>query len=96
MTDVQSLPKWIGFFLLGLGFMFLIPLFAMVQIFLNSELWFQVIEDTGWSHFMILWVVADMLIIVVMFAYAGDIIYYNYKDKTIEEKAEESEFKPRE
>lgn len=97
MKSAQALPQWMGMFLFCLGFMFLIPLIALMHIYSIPELWESVIKETGWHHIMLLWVIADVVLVAVMFAYASEIVFYRDKDadgKSIEENAEESKFKP--
>jgi len=99
LKSVQSLPQWIGFFLLIIGFMFLVPLIALMHIYSIPELWQKVIVDTGWHYMMFLWIVADIFLVGLIFAYAGEIIWYKDKEaevKSIKENADASEFKPKE
>ena len=97
MKSVQALPIWMGFFLLVIGFMFLVPLIALMHIYSIPDLWNDVIVETGWHYMMLLWVVADIFLVGLIFAYAGEIIYYNDKrseSRSIKENAEASEHKP--
>lgn len=97
MKSAQALPQWIGMFLFALGFMFLIPLIALMHIYSLPVLWEKVIVETGWHYIMLLWVVADIVLVAFMFAYASEIVFYRDKQsevKSIEEKANESKFKP--
>lgn len=97
MKSAQALPQWIGMFLFCLGFMFLVPLIALMHIYSIPELWEAVTKETGWHQIMLLWVVADVVLVAVIFAYACEIVFYRDKEadgKSIEQKAEESKFKP--
>jgi len=99
MKSVQALPIWMGFFLLVIGFMFLVPLIALMHIYSIPDLWNEVIVETGWHYMMLLWVVADIFLVGLIFAYAGEIIYYNDKrseSRSIKENAESSKFQPKE
>ena len=97
MKSTQALPQWIGMFLFILGFMFLVPLVALMHIYSLPELWDKVIIETGWHYIMLLWVVADVVLVAIMFAYASEIVFYRDRKaevKSIDEKASESKFKP--
>lgn len=97
MKSAQALPQWMGMFLFCLGFMFLIPLIALMHIYSIPELWEVVTEETGWHQIMVLWVIGDVVLVAVMFAYASEIIFYRDKKaegKSIDENAKESKFKP--
>ena len=97
MKSAQALPQWIGLFLFCIGFMFLIPLLALMHIYTIPALWDTVIVETGWHYIMLLWVVADIVLVAFIFAYASEITFYRDKKaegKSIDENAEESKFKP--
>lgn len=97
MKSAQSLPVWIGMFLFILGFMFLVPLIALMHIYSIPALWDTVIVETGWHYIMLLWVVADVVLVAFIFAYASEIVFYRDKKaegKSIDENADESKFKP--
>jgi len=99
MKSAQALPQWIGMFLFILGFMFLVPLVALMHIYSIPELWETVIKETGWHYIMMLWVIVDVVLVAFIFAYASEITFYRDKKadgKSIEENADESEFKPKE
>ena len=98
MKTAQSLPQWIGMFLFVLGFMFLVPLLALLHIYSLPELWEQVIKETGWHYIMLLWVVVDIILVAVILAYACEITFYRDKraeGRSIDENAEKSDFKPK-
>jgi hypothetical protein len=97
MNSAQALPQWIGYFLFLLGFMFLVPLIALMHIYSIPELWDIVILETGWHYIMILWVVADVVLVSVIFAYASEITFHRPKEldeRSIDENAKDSKFKP--
>jgi len=97
MASVEALPRWMGVFLLIIGVVFLIPTLAIIHLYLTPDLWDMVVEELGWSYFMIGWVIGSFIIIAIAFAYGSEIIWYSDSKanvKSIEEKAEASEFKP--
>lgn len=99
MKSVESLPSWMGVFLLIIGFTFLVPLIALFHIYMIPDLWKLVIETTGWSFMIIAWIIIAVVLVAVIFAYGIEIIWYHDKKsdiKSIDENAEKSKFRPKE
>ena len=97
MTNVEALPRWMGVFMLIMGVVFLIPTLAIIHLYLTPDLWDMVVEELGWSYMMIGWVIGSFIVIAIAFAYGSEIIWYTDSKanvKSIDEKAEASEFKP--
>ncbi len=78
--NIHAVPRYMGFILIAVGMIFLVSLLAMIQIWSISELWEQVLEQTGWSPLIIGYVFASLTIVALMIAYGAEIVYYHDKD----------------
>jgi len=94
MSYIHSVPKIYGMILIILGVIFFVPLLGFI-VELFSDLQSQ---QNNWSIIMVAWTITSMVITIFMMAFGTDIVWYHDKkvnDTTLEEKAEQSKYKPK-
>lgn len=94
LNNAHALPRWMGIFLLILGVIFFINPLAIIHIFTIPELWNDVIQETGWSYFMIGWAFASITIIAIIFGVGADILYYHDKHSEPKEQKDYKDWNP--
>jgi len=92
MSSLHGIPRQYGMVVIILGLIFFFPLLGF-----TVELLKDLAEKGGWSLLMFGMTMIAMVASIMMIGFGTNIIYYHDKkddDKTIEEKAGESEFRP--
>jgi len=92
MSDLHGIPKQYGMIVIIFGLVFFFPLLGFTIELLND-----LTEKSGWSVLMFGLTMVAMVASIFMIGFGSNIIYYHDKkddDKTIDEKAENSEFRP--
>lgn len=98
--NLHGLSKNVGVFMIGVGVIFAFPIFALIQIISIPEVFDFVLEHTFWNAWLVVGLTFGVCVptLILLFAYGADMIRYRDKKaeevKSIEEKAEESEYKP--
>ncbi len=92
MSSLHGVPKQYGMIVIIFGLVFFFPLLGFTVELLND-----LREQTGWSVLMFGLTMIAIVASIMMIGFGSNMIYYHDKkddDKTIEEKAGESEFRP--
>jgi len=92
MSSLHGVPKQYGMIVIIFGLVFFFPLLGFTVELLND-----LSEQTGWSVLMFGLTMVAMVASIMMIGFGTNMIYYHDKkddDKTIDEKAEKSEFRP--
>ena len=92
MSELHGIPKQYGMIVIIFGLVFFFPLLGFTIELLND-----LTEKSGWSVLMFGLTMVAMVASIFMIGFGSNIIYYHDKkddDKTIDEKAENSEFRP--
>lgn len=92
MSELHGIPKQYGMIVIIFGLIFFFPLLGFTIELLND-----LTEKSGWSVLMFGLTMVAMIASILMIGFGSNIIYYHDKkddDKTINEKAENSEFRP--
>jgi len=92
MSSLHGIPKIYGMIVIIFGLIFFFPLLGFTVELLND-----LSEKSGWSILMFALTMVAMVASIMMIGFGTNIIYYHDKkddDKTIEEKAGKSDFKP--
>lgn len=94
MTDLHSIPRIYGMVVIILGIVFFAPLLAFLTVLIVD-----LKGDNNWSLIMLGLDIVAIISSIFMIGFGTNIVIYHDKkvdDKTLEEKAEESNFKPSE
>jgi len=92
MSSLHGIPKIYGMIVIIFGLIFFFPLLGFTVELLND-----LSEKSGWSILMFALTMVAMVASIMMIGFGTNIIYYHDKkddDKTIEERAGKSDFKP--
>lgn len=92
MSSLHGIPKHYGMIVIIFGLVFFFPLLGFTVDLLND-----LSEKSGWSILMFALTMVAMVLSIMMIGFGTNIIYYHDKkddDKTIEEKAGKSDFRP--
>jgi len=92
MSSLHGIPKQYGMIVIIFGLVFFFPLLGFTVDLLND-----LSEQTGWSVLMFGLTMVAMVASIMMIGFGTNMVYYHDKkddDKTIDEKAEKSEFRP--
>ena len=92
MSNLHGIPRQYGMVVIIFGLVFFFPLLGF-----TVELLYDLSEQTGWSVLMFGLTIVAMIASIMMIGFGTNIIYYHDDkddDKTIDEKAEKSEFRP--
>lgn len=92
MSELHGIPKQYGMVVIIFGMVFFIPLLGF-----TIELVHDLNDATGWSILMFVLTMIAIVASVLMMGFGTNIIWYHDKridDRTLEEKADKSEFRP--
>ncbi len=92
MDNMHGVPKQYGMIVIIFGMIFFIPSLAF-----TVELIYDLASGSGWSIIMFGLTMIALICSIMMLGFGCNIVYYHDKkddDKTIDEKAGESEYKP--
>lgn len=92
MSELHGIPKQYGMIVVIFGMVFFIPLLGF-----TIELVHDLNDATGWSILMFVLTMIAIVASVLMMGFGTNIIWYHDKridDRTLEEKADKSEFRP--
>ncbi len=92
MSELHGIPKQYGMVVVIFGMVFFIPLLGF-----TIELVHDLNDATGWSILMFVLTMIAIVASVLMMGFGTNIIWYHDKkidDRTLEEKADKSEFRP--
>lgn len=92
MSEMHGVPKQYGMIVIIFGLVFFFPLLAF-----TIELLDDLVIGSGWSIVMFGMTMVAMVASILMIGFGSNIIYYHDKKddgKTLDEKADESEFRP--
>ena len=94
MSELHGIPKVYGMIVIIFGLVFFFPtvgfMTVLIQDFTNAE---------GWSVLMLGMTVLSLIASILMIGFGVNIVWYHDKnsdDLTLEEKAENSEYRPTE
>jgi len=94
MTDLHGIPRVYGMIVIILGIIFFAPLLAFLTVLIVD-----LRGENNWSLIMLGLDVVALITSIFMIGIGTNIVIYHDKkvdDKTLEEKAEQSNFKPTE
>ena len=94
MTNLHGIPRIYGMVVIIIGIIFFAPLLAFLTVLIVD-----LRGENNWSVIMFGLTVSAMIIAILMIGFGTNIVVYHDKkvdDKTIEERAKESKFKPNE
>jgi len=92
MSDLHAIPSHYGLILIIFGVIFFVPLLAFTVVLI-----IDLFSDNIWSILMFGFTLVAMVCSIMMIGFGTNIIYYHDKkdnEKTLDEKASESEFRP--
>ncbi len=92
MSSLHGIPKHYGMIVIIFGLVFFFPLLGF-----TVELIKDLTEKSGWSILMFGLTMVAIVASMLMIGFGTNIIYYHDKkddDRTIQQKAENSDFKP--
>ena len=92
MSDLHGIPKQYGMIVIIFGLIFFFPLLGF-----TSELVHDLNDQSGWSVLMFGLTMVAIVASILMIGYGTNMIWYHDKkidDRTLDEKASESEFRP--
>ncbi len=92
MSSLHGIPKHYGMIVIIFGLVFFFPLLGFTVELLND-----LTEKSGWSILMFGLTMVAIVASMLMIGFGTNMIYYHDKkddDRTIEQKAENSDFKP--
>ena len=94
MTDFYGIPRIYGMIVIIVGIIFFAPLLAFLTVLLVD-----LQEEKNWSVIMLGLDIFAIIVSICMIGFGTNIVIYHDKkvdDKTIQEKSNESKFKPTE
>jgi len=92
MSELHGIPKQYGMIVIIFGMVFFIPLLGF-----TIELVHDLNEESGWSILMFVLTMIAIVASILMIGFGANIIWYHDKridDRTLDEKAGKSEFRP--
>jgi len=92
MSDLHGIPKQYGMIVVIFGLVFFFPLLGF-----TIELVHDLNDQSGWSVFMFGLTMVAIVASILMIGYGTNMVWYHDKkidDRTIDEKANGSEFRP--
>jgi len=92
MSDLHGIPKQYGMIVIIFGLIFFFPLLGF-----TSELVHDLNDQSGWSVLMFGLTMVAIVASILMIGYGTNMIWYHDKkidDRTLDEKANKSEFRP--
>ena len=92
MSNLHGIPRQYGMIVIIFGLIFFFPLLGFTIELVND-----LADETGWSIFMFGLTMVAIIASILMIGYGTNIIYYYDKkidDRTLDEKADKSEFRP--
>ncbi len=92
MSELHGIPKQYGMIVIIFGMVFFIPLLGF-----TIELVHDLNEESGWSILMFVLTMIAIVASILMIGFGTNIIWYHDKridDRTLDEKAGKSEFRP--
>lgn len=97
LRDYHGLPRIYGSILIIIAIVIFVPLLGFIAT-LFTDLG-NTTRPPNWSFIMVVWTVVAVIITIFVMAIGADIAWYhdkNVDDRTIDQKANESSFKPNE
>jgi len=92
MSELHGIPRQYGMIVIIFGLVFFFPLLGF-----TVELIRDLYSQTGWGIFMFALTMIAMIASVLMIGFGTNIVVYHDKkidDRTLDEKADKSEFRP--
>ncbi len=92
MSELHGIPKQYGMTVIIFGVIFFVPLLAF-----TTELIQDLLANEGWNVLMFGLTIVALIASIMMIGFGTNMIYYHDKkddEKTLQEKADSSEFKP--